>query len=191
MHIDSFRWITVVLSIILGLGITRLLSSVIAVFRSRLHSKIDWMPLTWAACIFLWQLQFWWAIIELRTLVASWTVVSFLSLVSLTLLLFVAAALVVPLSELREGERLRDSFERDGRWALLALSAYFALALLTDQLLWKLPLLSVKAGMLAALAFLPIVAFLTPSRRAQEIIAVIYVPLSSGAASALSPSAYS
>ena len=69
---DSFRWIAVALSMILGLGVTRLLSAFVAVFRSRKHSKLDWIPLAWAGCIFLWQLQFWWAIIELPGLIRVW-----------------------------------------------------------------------------------------------------------------------
>jgi hypothetical protein len=92
---DSFRWIAVVLSMILGLGVTRLLSSAVEVFRSRHQAKMDWVPFVWAGCIFIWQLQFWWGIIELPSLVKAWSVGSFLVLVSLTLLLFVSAGLVL------------------------------------------------------------------------------------------------
>jgi len=44
---DSFRWVAVVLSIILGLGVTRLLSSAVEVFRSRNQAHLDWVPLAW------------------------------------------------------------------------------------------------------------------------------------------------
>lgn len=71
---ESFRWIAVVLSMILGLGVARLLSSGVEVFRSRSNGKFDWVPLLWAGCIFLWQLQFWWGIIELPGLIQAWTI---------------------------------------------------------------------------------------------------------------------
>ena len=134
---DSFRWIAVALSMILGLGVTRLLSAFVAVFRSRRHSKLDWIPLAWAGCIFLWQLQFWWAIIELPGLIRVWTLGSFLTLVCLTLLLFVSAALVLPSSELAEKDSLAASFDRDGRWSLVSLSAYFVLAVVADWVFWN------------------------------------------------------
>ncbi len=191
MHTDSFRWITVVLSMILGLGITRLLSALVAMFRSRSRSQLDWVPLLWTACIFMWQLQFWWAIIELPALVRTWTIVDFLVLVSLTLLLFVAAALVIPHTELLPGESLEESFEQDGRWSLIALSAYFVVALAADLLLWHIRSLSIAAAELVILAFLPLVSFWTRSRRTRLLIAAIYILLSTWAASGMSPHEYS
>ena len=187
---DSFRWIAVVLSMILGLGITRLLSASVAVFRSRTHSRLDWVPLVWAGCIFMWQLQFWWAIIELPALVKTWSVGYFLTLVTLTLLLFVSAALVLPPLELKDGESLQDSFERDGRWSLLSLSAYFLLALAVDWVFWHVSPFSNGGGLLVPLMILPLVFLWTKSRRVQEAITLLYVPISTWAASVLSPASY-
>ena len=187
---DSFRWIAVALSMILGLGVTRLLSAVVAVFRSRHHAQLDWVPLVWTGCIFLWQLQYWWAIIELPGLIKAWTLRSFLMLVSLTLLLFVSAALVLPPSELGEEVSLRTSFERDGRWALVSLSTYFGLALVTDWLLWSLSPFSLSGAMLVLLILLPLGFVWSRSRPVQEAITILYVPLSIWAALELSPASY-
>jgi hypothetical protein len=46
---DTFRWVAVGLSMILGLGVTRLLTSAVSVIRSRHHAEVHWMPLVWAA----------------------------------------------------------------------------------------------------------------------------------------------
>ena len=162
---DAFRWISVVLSMILGLAVTRLLSALVAVFRSRTRAQLDWVPLAWAGCIFLWQLQYWWAIIELPGMINAWTLGSFLLLVSLTLLLFVSAALVLPPSELKEDDTLRASFERDGRWGLVSLSAYFGLALVTDWILWDVSPFSLWGAFLMALMVLPLVCVWSRSRR--------------------------
>ncbi len=188
--VDSFRWIAVALSMLLGIGVTRLLAAGVSVFRSRTHARLDWIPLVWAVCVFLWQIQFWWAIVELGSIVEVWTLDRFLLLVALALSLFVAAALVLPPNELAPGDDLRAAFERDGRWALVALSLYFVLALLVDWKLWSISPWSVEGAYLAALIVLPIVAIAARRRRTQALVALAYLPLSVAAALHLSPSSY-
>lgn len=189
-RVDSFRWIAVALSMLLGIGVTRLLAAGVSVFRSRTHARLDWIPLVWAVCVFLWQIQFWWAIVELGSIVEVWTLDRFLLLVALALSLFVAAALVLPPNELAPGDDLRAAFERDGRWALVALSLYFVLALLVDWKLWSISPWSVEGAYLAALIVLPIVAIAARRRRTQALVALAYLPLSVAAALHLSPSSY-
>jgi hypothetical protein len=187
---DAFRWITVALSMILGLGVTRLLSAFIAIFRSRTHAQLDWVPLAWAACIFMWQLQFWWAIIELPNLMQTWTFTAFLTLVGLTLLLFIAAALVLPPHELREKENLADFFQRDGRWALIALSTYFILAFFVDWRFWHVPLFSYLCLFMVLLIILPCVYIFIRTRFIQQAITGIYIGLSLISIAYFSPAAY-
>jgi hypothetical protein len=66
-----FEFILVALSFVLGLGITRLLSSTVNIFRWRNELDIDWVPLVWAAVVFLFQIQYWWAIFELSEMVET------------------------------------------------------------------------------------------------------------------------
>ncbi|MBY0399717.1 hypothetical protein K2X89_05440, partial [Myxococcota bacterium] len=129
---DSFRWISVAFSMILGLGVTRVLSGAILVFRSRRRATLDWIPLAWAFAVFVLQLQFWWAVIELARVERVWSLFDFLSMIAIPLLLFAAAALVLPAEELDPGERLEEEFERDGRFGVLCLSVYAAAALFVD-----------------------------------------------------------
>ena len=190
-QLDAFRWISIPLSMILGLGITRLLASMVAVFRSRTHAKLDWLPLVWAACIFMQHLQFWWAIIELASPTATWTVGAFILLVCLTLLLYVSAALVLPNIELKEGESLASSFQLDGRWALGSLSAYFGLALLADWLFWGAELGTVDTASILPLIALPLLYLCIRTRKLQVIVTLAYVFASTLSAWLLSPSSYS
>lgn len=188
---NSFRWISVVLSMLLGLGVTRVLSASVAAFRSRHHATLDWLPFAWAACIFGWQLQFWWGIIELESIVATWTLALFLLMVLLVLLLFVAGALVLPLHEMSARDTLLSTFERDGRWALLALSAYHAVGLFTDWLLWQQSPFSLLGASILALAVLPVLCFAyRDSRRVQIVGILLYLPIGLWSAIAASPSAY-
>ena len=187
---ESFHSSAVALSIILGLAVARLLSSAVAAFKSRNRAKLTWMPFVWAGCIFLWQLQYWWAIIELPRVINIWTLGAFMVLVSLALLLFVSASLILPSSELGEHDDRNELFEQNGRWALVSLSLYFGIAMFADWLLWSAPLLSIPGAFNTALLVLPLVFVLSRSKRAQETITLVYVPLSIWAAAVLSPSAY-
>lgn len=175
---------------ILGLGITRLLASFVAVFRSRNHSTLDWIPLAWAFCIFIHQLQFWWAIVELPSLVQIWTLGAFLALVGLTLLLFISAALILPSDELDENETLQASFQADGRWALISLSAYFGLALLVDWALWDITPATEGGISLLPLIILPLVFLGCRSRRSQVAVTLAYLVLGLWSAWVMSPAYY-
>ncbi len=190
MEVNSFRWISVALSLILGFGVTRLLSGAVAMFRSRKTAELDWIPLVWAGCIFFWQLQYWWAIIELPGLIGTWHLGQFMILVGLALLLFIAAALILPPSELPRGESLAESFKQDGHWALPCLSGYFFIAFVADWHFWGVVPLSYLGGLLGALLIVPLVFFMTSSRKAQVAITVIYVILSVWAGWEFSPKSY-
>lgn len=187
---DSFRWISVTLSIILGFGVTRLLSGAVAMFRSRNNAQLDWIPLVWAGCIFFWQIQYWWAIIELPSLIHTWHLGQFMILLGLALLLFLAAALVLPSSELRKDEKLTESFERDGHWALPFLSAYFIIAFIADWHFWGVSPLSYLGGLLCALLVMPLVFIAVRSRKVKAIITVLYVLLSLWSGWEFSPKSY-
>ncbi len=151
---------------------------------------MDWVPLVWAVCIFVWQVQYLWAVIELPNFSQAWTLIDFLLLLSLSLLLFIAAALVLPDSELPAGESLADVFRRDGRWALLALSAWACTAIVTNLVLFEASLVSFQVVMLLLLALLPAAFLAIPSRRVREVVTGGNLVLTLWAAWELSPKAY-
>lgn len=121
---DTFRWIAVIVAMVLGLGVARLLVSAVGIFRARRRATLDWPPLVWAAAIFLQEVAFWWNLEEAASRVTVWTLPSFLTLVALVLALFLAASLILPFDEMNEGDSLRAFFQEDGRWALVALAAF-------------------------------------------------------------------
>jgi hypothetical protein len=124
---------------VLGLGITQLLASAVEAFRARQRIAFHWIPAAWAAAIFAWQMQFIWAIYELRA-VTHWTAGRFLLLLVMALLLFVAGALAVPRSRPEGPSSAWEQFLRDGRWALACLAAFFLLAFLSNPILFGVPL---------------------------------------------------
>jgi len=61
---NIFEYVTAILLLVLGLGITNLLTDAVNVFRARRNIEFHWMPLTWVGIIFAWQMQFLWAVFE-------------------------------------------------------------------------------------------------------------------------------
>lgn len=185
---DTFRWISVIVAMILGLGVTRLLLGAVAIFRARHGRTFDWLPLFWSAAIFLQQVNFWWSL-EDAGRVTSWTLPAFLLLVGLVLALFLAAALIIPAEGLVEGDTLRAYFERDGRWALLALAAFNVLAMVANRELWSEGPLAELVRLNLVLTIIPIAGFLGP-RRVQIGAAAAYALILGWAIARLSPMAY-
>lgn len=172
---DTFRWLAVVLSTVLGLGITRVLTGFVAAFKMRARTRPDWLPLLLGAVVLAEILQFWWALVELlhRT---GWSATDFVLLVTLVLLLFLAAALIMPTeSDLAEGPGF---FERDGRWALLILALFHVAATVANGWFWGQPVLSIPALPGLALAATSLTAAVTTRRHLQEAMAVLYLVLS-------------
>lgn len=175
---------------ILGIGVTRLLSSGILLLRNRDLFKLDAVSIAWAAFIFVAQIQFWWAIIELAKVVRVWTLASFVMLLSMPLLLFVSAALILP-HEARERDlTLSDVFARDGRLALISLAAYNGVALIVDKLWWSASLINAQGAGLLALVILPLWLFVVSRRWLQIAITAAYALVLMFSDIAASPTSY-
>lgn len=186
---DTFRWIAVVVSMILGLGVTRLLSSVVAVFKSRHRATMDSLPLIWAAVIFVQQVDFWWSLEELSVLIPRWSFAEFLMLVGLVLLLFLAAALILPQAEMEPGDGLRDYFDQDGRFALLALAMFSLLALVANLVFWGASVWSMEGAINAGLGVAALVA-MARRGRTRAAATLCYLLLVMAGITQLSPASY-
>lgn len=123
---SSFEYISVALSIVVGLALTHILRSAVAVFRRRTAIRFDALVIGWTGIILVKILGFWWSIFELdaQGIVTAWSLSSFLLLLSLAVVLYLAAALVLP----SDAPDLGVYFEEDGRWAVAAVAVYSLLA---------------------------------------------------------------
>lgn len=90
-----FAYLAVLISIVLGLGVTELLSSFQRLIHARDRVTFHWLPLTWSALIFVALVQWWWAAFGLRNRV-EWQFFAFLATLLAPVLLYLAAALVLP-----------------------------------------------------------------------------------------------
>ncbi len=173
----SFPIIATVLSMVLGLSVTRLLLGLVTVFRIRDTAPIDWVPLAWSGILFLFQLQFWWAINQLPSLRESFDFGEFVFLVLLTLMLFLSAALLLPSRSEDEKDGLRAYFEKDGRYALMSLAIFLILAAIANMTFYKEPALGEWSLLDVPMIILPVAAFLSRKRRIYAVITALYLPL--------------
>lgn len=187
---SAFRAVWVAPSIILSLGITRLCSDMILWVRSYRHFSLDWIPLTWSACIFIWQIQYLWAIIELPSLIRSWTLPEFLALLLLSLTIFFASALVVPQQE----KDIQGIHEEHTIWrgcgALIAVSTWGLVAVLVDVWMFKEPLFALGTILMFGVGVMPLLFLLTKNRWKRGAITIVNFVLTLCAAWIQSPKSY-
>lgn len=91
----SFEYIIVFVSIILGLSVTRILSGVSEIMRSRVVGGASWVHGLWVLNIFLYNLVVWWATYRWRV-VESWDFFLFVYVLATPLLLYLLSALLFP-----------------------------------------------------------------------------------------------
>lgn len=112
---DAFSYLSVLLSIVLGLGLTQLLAGFAGMMRARHRVVMYWpVPLQMGA-VFLITVQVWWALFALRG-TPHWTFVAFLVVLLQTVSVFLMAALITP--DFSGGEKidLRSVYFRERAW---------------------------------------------------------------------------
>lgn len=172
-----FDFVAVALSIVLGLGITELLSSSVRVFLHRKEIELDWIPFAWGLSILAVILQYWWAFFDLSVRVPVWTPAYFVFLFVVLGTLYVAAALVIPDTAVEKGEGMRVAFERHGKWAVTCLSVYVLLILVVNSVFWGGNPFEIKLStalqwtLIAAAGSYPFLS----SRKAQSIVTVAWL----------------
>ena len=118
------EYIFVAVSIILGLGITRLLHAVASLIRAHSQVSFHWSTAVWGLCILAYSLQLWWIGWGLRE-VMVWTFADFLVLIIGSICIYGAAEMALPVPEEGRLDFLRHS-ERLGRLSALSMLLYFA-----------------------------------------------------------------
>ena len=114
---SPFEFLSAGLSIVLGLAVTLLLTSLLTAFRARRRTRLSWLPFTWSAYVLIMQFDVWWEVYGLASL-ESWSVGAFVVLLILAMSLFAAGGLVLPSGTDDYPADLGEYFEQDGRWGV-------------------------------------------------------------------------
>lgn len=176
---DSFSYLSVFISLILGLGVAHLLTGAATLIRSRRGITMWWPTPLWMAATFLIQVQTWWAMFALRS-VEQWTFAAFMIVLLQPVAIFMMAALIVPRTIDGEPINLREDYYREYRWffsvLLLALIVSLAKDLVLNGRLPEPPNLAAHGLFMTN----GIAGLTLKSSRAQLIIALVGLSLFSG-----------
>ncbi len=93
--ISAFEYVTVLISIILGLGITQILTGIADLVHQSKRVKIYGPHLLWVLIVLVLHVQEWWVTFDLRTF-APWRLPIFLFVMIYPIILFILARLLFP-----------------------------------------------------------------------------------------------
>ena len=109
---DAFSYLSVLLSVILGLAITQVLQGYRALALNRRRVTLYWPSLAWSAMVLLMVAQHWWASFDLTTR-ADWSFADFAAILIQTALIYMLAALVLPDMPADQPLDLKAHYERE------------------------------------------------------------------------------
>jgi hypothetical protein len=119
---DAFSYLSVLISLILGLAITQVLKGFRGIMQSRLRLIGYWPTVLWAILIMVIAVQSWWSMYGLRHY-QPWTFFGFSAVLAQTVVLYLLAALVLPDFFGDTAVNLREHYYGHRKWffALLVL----------------------------------------------------------------------
>lgn len=156
---EVFSHLSVLISIILGLGLSHLLSRVGELFQARAahgqRVKVYWVQMTWVVIVFLAHVQLWWALFLWTERLKSASFFDFLLVLLGPVTLFLASRIVLPDLEDTPTVDLKEYFHAIRPWFFTVLALYPIVAALTEVAVddWTLRPSRLMQVVLSALLF--------------------------------------
>jgi hypothetical protein len=133
--VEHFEYVMVIVSIILGLGLTQILRGLSKLVRGARPSGV---VLSWALLLFLMHLQVWWALWDLKQ-VQQWTQVSFTLVCLIPCTLFGMTELLLPMASTPESQ-WEEHFLSVRRWFFRLFVVFVALAVFETWFIMGVPI---------------------------------------------------
>jgi hypothetical protein len=157
--ISAFEYITVLISIILGMGITEILSSVGNVILRWEKVKLYWPHSILVLLVFVFHFQEWWVVFELRNY-PTWRLPVFLFIILYPVNLYILARILFPQMWEDNGTNLKEFYYEHYRRIYLFVLSLAILSILDNLFLRNIPLFEQVPQIILA----PICAFIVFSR---------------------------
>lgn len=125
---NQFEYLSVLISIIIGLGLSHLLSSAARLIQLRHRARLYAPTLAWMASLLLAQIQIWWVAFDRRG-VAQWNFYSFLLYLLIPIGAYVLSYLIVPDLDSEDGVDLKASYYANQSWFFGILAAILSISL--------------------------------------------------------------
>jgi hypothetical protein len=171
---DVYSHVKVVISIIVGLGITTLLKGFAIFVQHPKRAKVSLLHLGWAASLLLWIIHFWWWEFRL-TMVPQWTFEIYFFVILYAILFYFLSTLLFP-SDLKDYAGYEDYFLSRRVWFFGFLAATFVADIIDTSLKGSAYLHSFGIEYpirIAVSLLLCIVAMITRNRRIQMILLAV------------------
>jgi hypothetical protein len=169
---DSFSYLSVLLSIIIGLGMTQVLTAMGRLVRHRAHVRFYWPSLLWALTVLAIYVQMWWSAFGLRGH-QDWTFASFSLVLLEPMCFYLLAAVVLPEEIEAGGVDLRAHYYEQHQWLFGFLLATVIVSVLKEEALeHRLPQ-GANFGFHIYLIALSVTGIVVRRPRYHEILAVL------------------
>lgn len=130
---SAFEYLSVLVSIIVGLALAHLLSSAARLLQLRRRLRLHATSLCWMAFLLLANIQIWWAGFERRDS-TEWNFFTFLLYLLMPITGFLLSYLIVPDLDDADGIDLRRNFDDNRSWFFALLAALPAISLAEETL---------------------------------------------------------
>ena len=168
---DAFSYLSVLISIILGLAIAQVLQGYRALLLARGRVRIDPAALIWSGLILLFAAQAWWASFDL-TARKDWDFLDFAVILLQMALLYMLSALILPDVPAEQPVDLVGHFERHRKAFFAFLIAMLVSSILKEGVLeHRLPT-PLNLSFHVVLAAIAVAGILFHSKRVQVALAV-------------------
>ena len=174
---SGFEILTITFSFIVGLGVAQVLRSVAYVVRENRQISLHWIPFSVATIILFFQVQFWFGLAVVNSLMVQWSWPVYGLMLLLAIFIFLGGATVLPHSLTSLGKRgLKEDFETRGRTSLIFLALYLVGWIGVGIMFWKPEmwhLVAVNGLMAVALIF----TYAAPSTRARTALHLVLIAM--------------
>jgi hypothetical protein len=134
-----FEYVSVLISIILGLGLTQIVSGVADIIQHWKRVRLYWPHLLWITFVFFLHIQEWWVLYDLRTH-SEWKLHTFLFIILYPINLFILAKILFPSigidSQTNYKEFYFENFRKFFVWAVILIALSLADNLLINDYSW-------------------------------------------------------
>lgn len=129
--VEPFEYLSVLVSIIVGLGLSHLLATTARLIQRRSDVRLFGPTFIWMAMLFVLQIQIWWAAFEWQSS-GAWNFFSFLLFLGLPIGAYLLSVLLVPDLDEPELVDLKASYFNNRRWFFGVLAALPVVSLLHE-----------------------------------------------------------
>ena len=158
-----FDYLSVIVSVITGLGMTLVLSAIADLLHARKRVRFYWVSLFWMVFLFISQVQIWWGLWDLRE-TRVWNFGSFLLLLLYPISTYLPARILLPQLSHDELIDLRRHYYENHRTFFSLMALIFLVLSTLNPLFFGVPWLSQPEALTVALFGLLATAAITPHR---------------------------